>query len=406
VKILFIALKDIVILIKDQKSLISLIIAPLILTLILGISLNSLWAQGSSDNPLGTLLVVNNDLEGFFSEILINKVYLSEEFSSKIYVELIDDESQGKERVKQGKAAALVKIPLNFSKDIWEGNPTTIEILGDNGNEFLPPIILNVTETFIDEVSLRLVASQIATEYLTGSEIESEKINLFFQKIERTENKVRIAKDLRFIKTPDTTNPISATGYYSAAMAVMYLLFNANLGGKRILLEKEQGTWQRIKTTQISPLQFILGKTIGIYFSAILQMLVLISATSLIYGVKWGHPISVITFCLVVAFAASGIGIFIAALATSSTSADSLGTFIILVMSAIGGSMWPIYGMPPFMKFLSNFTFNRWALDGFTNIMFFNYPLNNLLNNILYLVIIGILSLSIATLVLSKRVVD
>ncbi|SES70962.1 ABC transporter permease [Anaerobranca gottschalkii] len=405
-KPLYIGLKDIIILVRDKKSLSSLITAPLILTFILGFSLNALWAQGNANNPLGTLLILDNDQGGTFSQLLINEVFFSDEFSSRFVVEIIEDKATGKELVKRGKAVALLQIPHSFSQDILAGNPTTIEILGDSGNEFVPPVILNVTEIFIDEVSVRFLASDEIQRFLTGDEKDLELINTFFDKLEKKEKSIEIAKDLRFARTPDTTNSVSAMGYYSAAMAVMYLLFNANLGGKRILEENEQRTWQRLKTTGITSLKFIFGKTIGIYFSALLQITVLILATSLVYGVKWGNPLSVFLFALIVAFAASGLGIFIAALATSSTSADNLGTFIILIMSAIGGSMWPVYGMPPFMKFLSNFTFNHWALDGFTKIMFLNFHINDLTTNIFYLFLIGVIPLTIAIITLNKRVVS
>jgi ABC-2 type transport system permease protein len=71
----------------------------------------------------------------------------------------------------------------------------------------------------------------------------------------------------------------------------------------------------------------------------------------------------------VTALAAAGLGTFIAALARSPESAEAMAPAVILPMSFLGGSMWPIYVMPPWLDVVSRLTFNRWALDGFLVIM-------------------------------------
>lgn len=387
---------------RDKKALFTIILTPLILTLILGTALGSMW--GDSGHTLGRLLVINNDMDGDITRILIDDVYGSEEFTNRFTVEEILDYQAGEKKVQKGDAIALVVIPENFSEDTLQGNETTIEIIGDAGNEFLPPIIYDITEMFKDEVSARLVALEVSHRYALEHGNASQLIQLLMEEMETPFSLIELVNDTTYSNKIQgaNTNPITAIGYYSAGMAVMYLLFNANLGGKRIIKEKEEGTLYRMKVSHASSLEFVLGKTIGIYFSALIQVIVLIAATSLLYSVWWGPTLDVLLYTLVVVFAASGIGIFIASLSTSSASAEGMGSLIILAMSALGGSMWPLYGMPPFMRFLSNLTFNRWAIDGFVQIMFNDTKVFSLNPHLVTLLGIGAVTLLIATFRLTK----
>jgi len=51
-----------------------------------------------------------------------------------------------------------------------------------------------------------------------------------------------------------------------------------------------------------------------------------------------------------------------------------LATIVIMIMSALGGSMVPRFIMPKFMETTALFTFNGWALDGFLKVFWYGDP--------------------------------
>jgi len=53
---------------------------------------------------------------------------------------------------------------------------------------------------------------------------------------------------------------------------------------------------------------------------------------------------------------------------TTGAQLGALSTLIILVMSSIGGSMFPRFLMPEGMQKAGLFTINAWAIDGFTKV--------------------------------------
>src|SRR5215510_16119744 len=77
---------------------------------------------------------------------------------------------------------------------------------------------------------------------------------------------------------------------------------------------------------------------------------------------------------VVTAAAAAGFGLVLATACTSRAQLNGISRVVILVMSALGGSMVPRFVMPKFMDTAALFTFNGWALDGFLKIFWYGDP--------------------------------
>ena len=75
----------------------------------------------------------------------------------------------------------------------------------------------------------------------------------------------------------------------------------------------------------------------------------------------------------------------LAALCRSRAQLSGVSTVVILVMSALGGSMVPRFMMPPFMETASRFTFNGWALDGYLQVFWYADPEAGVLGSLLAL---------------------
>jgi ABC-type multidrug transport system permease subunit len=85
------------------------------------------------------------------------------------------------------------------------------------------------------------------------------------------------------------------------------------------------------------------------------------------------------------AVACSSFGVFLASIVTSKKQADSLGTIIILFMSAVGGSMIPIYIMPSFMQDAAVISVNYWSIQGFYDIFWRKASIDAIAENVIVL---------------------
>jgi ABC-type multidrug transport system permease subunit len=104
------------------------------------------------------------------------------------------------------------------------------------------------------------------------------------------------------------------------------------------------------------------------------------------------------------AFAVSGLGIFLAAIAKTRQQAQNLSTTIILIMSAIGGSMIPLFIMPPLLQKIALLSVNYWGIQGFYDLFWRTLPLVEILPKILILMSIGFVMTFVSILLFKKRI--
>jgi ABC-2 type transport system permease protein len=59
----------------------------------------------------------------------------------------------------------------------------------------------------------------------------------------------------------------------------------------------------------------------------------------------------------------------LAAVAPNAEAASGLATFLIMLMSALGGAWFPISLMPAFIQELSKLTLVYWSMEGFSAVL-------------------------------------
>jgi ABC-2 type transport system permease protein len=74
----------------------------------------------------------------------------------------------------------------------------------------------------------------------------------------------------------------------------------------------------------------------------------------------------------------------------------ALSTLVILVMSAVGGSMFPRFLMPEAMQKAGLLTINAWAIDGFTKVFWRDQPVSDLWPQVMVLLTVGVALFAIA----------
>jgi ABC-type multidrug transport system permease subunit len=103
-------------------------------------------------------------------------------------------------------------------------------------------------------------------------------------------------------------------------------------------------------------------------------------------------------------FAVSSLGIILAAIAKTRQQAQNLSTIIILVMSAIGGSMIPLFIMPSILQKIALLSVNYWGIQGFYDLFWRVLPLADILPKILILTGIGIVFTLASIWLFNKRI--
>ncbi len=178
--------------------------------------------------------------------------------------------------------------------------------------------------------------------------------------------------------------------FYAAAIGVMFLLFTASGAGGALLDEVESGTLDRVLGTRVTMGSLLGGKLLYCTALAFSQLLVMFLWARVVFGLELlPHLGGFAVMGLATSFAVGAFGMLLASVCRTRAQLGALSTLLILVMSSIGGSMFPRFLMPVLMQKAGLFTLNAWAIDGFTKVFWRDEPVVALWPQVLVLVAAG-----------------
>ena len=204
-----------------------------------------------------------------------------------------------------------------------------------------------------------------------------------------------ISVHARSVVGENKNNPMIS--FYAAAIGVMFLLFTASGSSAALLDEAESGALDRVLSSRINMTGLLAGKLVFNILLAFTQLTVMFLWAWDVFKLDFfSHIPGFIVMGLSTAFAVAAFGMLLASVCRTRAQLGALSTLLILVMSAIGGSMFPRYLMPPAMQKAGLWTINAWAIDGFRKVFYYDLPVRDLWPQVSVLLAIGIVLFAIA----------
>ncbi len=394
--ILDIMFKDLKVLIRDKQAFVIMILMPLILIFALGLGLAPMFESDTGIQKF-SIGVVNHD-NGLYSASFINEFLRSEDMQ-EIFEPFLVSEEKAEKMLNNDIVPAIIIIPENYSSNIEKRQQTGLKVIKNSERPMSAEIVNSIVDAYTLNFSNLISAGDVIYQKLgqEGIHLETDmpgmspSTEIMLQLAEKTTE-----ANILFEETAlEENNNVSAKQYYSAGMLVMFILFGVLQGIRTMLDEREQGTLKRMLSARGTRRTIIVGKFLGLILIGMGQSTIIILFTYLTMGVKWGNDIvGIVLLTLSTVFAGAGGAMLIAAVSKTSKTADGMGMIFIQGMAMIGGSTFPLYIMPSFMKVVSKFTINGWALRGYLNLMTGGTSYS-ILTNCAVLVAMGIVFLSI-----------
>ena len=190
--------------------------------------------------------------------------------------------------------------------------------------------------------------------------------------------------------------------FYAAGLGVMFLLFSATGAGGALIEEAESGTLDRILATRVSMTRLLLGKLLYLSGVGIAQLTLMFVWGALFFGLElWKHIPGFVIMTVATALACSAFGLMLASVCHSRMQLVALSNLAILLMSALGGSLFPRFLMSAKLQKIGLVTLNAWALDGFQKIFWREQPLWTIWPQVLVL-----LGLATGFFLIARRVAE
>ncbi len=364
-----IAAKDLKIFTLDRGALIFSVLMPFVFVILFSVFLGN--AYGGPDKAI-TVYVATAEPAGSISQGIAGAMVAAagEGSAGGMSIERIEPDT-ARDLLARSKIGGYLFFPEGFSDAVRAGRPAGITV-------YVNP------EARSERAALMSVAGAIASEF------ESNRV--FLRAIEELSGgslgpgyayppaadgplpggaTAGLGVNLVYEKVGDIEPPRPADVLIPGYLT-MFVFFALALTAETLLGEKENYTLERLVAGRATRLSIIAGKIVGAFGRGLIQVVVFWTAGVLFFHVRMGHhPVTVVGVSLLLTLAASGVGVFIAAIARTRRGAGSVAVFTSLSFAAFGGSWWPLFIMPQWLQNLAKITPHAWANSAFNKLMIF-----------------------------------
>ncbi len=362
-RILAIARKEIIHILRDTRTLLLAIGMPVVLLLIFGYAITF----DITHIPMGVCDLDRTQQ----SRALINSFGYSGYFD---IVENIASINQADKLLDKGICKIVLVIPVNFAKSIARGEETSVQVLIDG-------VEANTTSVAIGYISgiMQAYYSKIMLDVLNKAGLLNQ-----MKAMPPIDAKIRIWYNPE-LKSRNYVIP--------GLIAVIMMLITAILTSLTVVREKEKGTIEQLIITPVKPYEIMVGKILPYLFIGLLDMLIVFVVGILVFGVPFkGNFIYLFIFSTIFAICGLGIGLLISTIADSQLFAIQL-TFITSMLPAflLSGFMIPVKNMPVLIQLVTYIVPAKYFIIVLRGIFLKESSIFILWKEFIFLVVLGVL---------------
>lgn len=360
--------KDLMLLLKDKRAVVLLLVLPLLFISIVGMSTGQFLTK-DDDAQRFRILVVDRSASDLSAK-LIAALQRQKEF----LVRVVESAEEADETLSRGDASMWLTIGAEFESRADELRISEI-FNSDSGPLAGGPEALDLRlETRPAAIGIgRLLEGVIFTQVIKViAPVAAEKNAVTRTWIRKAENEESATEAPLMVSSVEKNIP-KATAVYSwivPGFTVMFAFFVISVMARSFIAERDNGTLRRLLLAPISRTSVLAGKTIPFYVTSVIQCALLFLCGRLLFGMSWGpEPIYLIPVILCTSLAATSLGLLLATAVHTDQQVSSYGTTLILLLSSMSGCFFPRDMFPQTMKRASLFIPHGWALKAFDAVL-------------------------------------
>ena len=333
----------------------------------------------------------------------------------RISAEQPADTSRMEEMVRRAEIDAGIVI-LHDPAGVENSAGAPVRIVGDSGRAIAAPIVtghlLRLFGDYLPDAAYRRTVSDIESRIIPLNPPQRARVDAVLDEMKkqvaggatkRTETSQNSLVEQVMLESP--TKASAAVIYYAGAVGFMFLLFSAAQGAMSLIDERQSGIIARMLGGNGSVEVLLSGKFLFLLAQGIVQIGLIFAIAELTYGVEVHQKLPQwLGITLAASACAASMSLALASLCKSRQQATTLSNFIVLVMSAIGGSMVPRFLMPDWLQEASWLFPTAWAVEAYNGLLWRNDGIDDLALPVGALIGASLVSFALAIVALRRTV--
>jgi ABC-2 type transport system permease protein len=325
-RILNLAWKELLTMVKDPRARLNLIVPPLIQCIIFGYA-------ATYDLRSVNYVVIDQDRSSASRQLVSGLV------GSGAFVQIADDPSISgvDKKIDRRDALMVVQIPADFERRLLRGQNAEVQLLVDGRNSNTAGSAVNYATSIVSNFNA-------AWKQQHPSDAPSRP-------------EIRVVDRAWYNPNLDTR-----WNMVPGLLAMLTLLDVTLLASLSVAREREQGTLDQLLVTPMGPIEVLFGKAFPTIIVGLIQATVVLLVTLYWFEIPFaGSYLTLYAALLLFLCAAVGVGLFVSAMCSTMQQA-MLGSFVVLMPFALlSGLSTPISSMPQWVQYFTLINPLRWG---------------------------------------------
>ena len=255
-------------------------------------------------------------------------------------------EDEINKKLLESKLDTAIIIPEGFSKSIYDGQVKKVDVVSLKG-QGTTVWLEQALNSHIDSLS----------RLSSASDGDNAMFDKMYAQLKNDLVKMNVVKLADKVTSKNMT--ITAIG-----LLIMFMMLGTSFTSMLILKEKRNRTYHRICSAPVNAWKYILANALTSLLITIIQILIIQLAMKRVFHIDTGvGDIEMFVILLMFGLVAIGIGLVVTAFSGSSYMASTMSSLILTPTCMLGGCFWSVSMMPVFMRKLSYFMPQRWAIE-------------------------------------------
>jgi len=324
-RILALAKKEMLAVLKDNRARASLFLPPIVQTLIFGYA-------ASYDLNHVPYAVLDQDRSASSRELLA-KLDGSGVFER---VGDLSSQSQIRSYIDTRQALIIIQIDQNFERRLLSGSSADVQVIADGRNSNTAGTAMGYVNGIVESFNADWRASHGQTVSMPTVEMRA----WYNPNLETRWNMI------------------------PSMIGTLTLLQTMLLTAMSVAREREQGTFDQLLVTPFRPAEIMAGKALPSIFIGLTQATAVLLVAQLWFRIPFeGSFITLYAGLLLFVLAAVGIGLLLSSVAQNMQQAMLLSFFFIVPFAMLSGLTTPVSNMPAAVQALTSINPLRYAID-------------------------------------------